>query len=62
MKHDIRVTQVYKVYRSTVVQIEAASLEVAIDLVQSGEAALPAFADAQWKSEWSLQNEEAEPA
>lgn len=66
MKQRVKVTQVLRVEKSTVVEIEAETMEDAIEAVSSGEIDLPSASDDVgnlWTVEGSsLENEEYEPA
>jgi len=45
MKHKVKVTQVFRVKKSTVIEVEADSMEDAIEAVSSGEVDLPSASD-----------------
>lgn len=66
MKHKVKVTQVLRVEKSTVIDVEAETMEDAIEAVSSGEIDLPSATDDLghvWTVEHSsLENEEYEPA
>lgn len=66
MKHKVKVTQVLRVEKSTVIEVEADSMEDAIESISSGEIDLPSASD-DVGNVWivdhsSLQNEEYLPA
>lgn len=56
MRFTVVVSQVYRVERTILVEVDAEDEESAIEQ-QSLEAA-PNFDDPGWKSEWDLQNED----
>lgn len=62
MKHKVKVTQVLRVEKSTVIEVEADSMEDAIEAISSGEIDLPSASDDignVWFVEHSsLENEE----
>lgn len=61
MKHSIRITQVTRVERSIVVEVEADSIEEAIERQQEEEA--PDHSDARWTVDRDdLQNEDVTAA
>lgn len=60
-KHKVEVIQVFKMTRSVVVEIEAETLDDALELA-SDEYPLPQFDDARWGEIISLENEEVVPA
>lgn len=62
MKVKIRVTQVFRVEREIVIEVDAEDELAAVDHVQSGETDIPGIDDPRWRAGWELQNEEAEPA
>lgn len=45
MLHHIKITQVFRVEKSTVIAVEAASLTDAIEAISSGEVDLPSASD-----------------
>jgi len=59
MKHKVRVIQVYQVEREITVEVEAPTLEEAIDIQMMSDAPSE---ELDWRYEWRLQNEEVEPA
>jgi len=66
MKHKVKVTQVLRVEKSTVIEVEADSMEDAIEAISSGEIDLPSASD-DVGNVWivdhsSLENEEYLPA
>lgn len=66
MKHKVKVTQVLRVEKSTVIEVEADSMEDAIEAISSGEIDLPSASD-DMGNVWivdhsSLENEEYLPA
>lgn len=62
MKHRIKVNQICKVTRTTVIEVEAESLQEARELVMNGEIDLPNADDAVWEAHWDLVSEEVDPA
>lgn len=66
MKHKVKVTQILRVEKSTVIAVEADSMEDAIEAISSGEVDLPSASDDTgnvWSVERSsLENEEYLPA
>lgn len=66
MKHKVKVTQVLRIEKSTVVEVEADSMEDAIEAISSGEVDLPSASNDVgniWLVEHSsLENEEYLPA
>jgi len=66
MKHKVKVTQVLRVVKSTIMEIDADSMEDAIEAISSGEIDLPSASD-DLGNVWvvdrsSLENEEYLPA
>ncbi|UWU26003.1 hypothetical protein N2601_32255 (plasmid) [Rhizobium sp. CB3060] len=55
MRFTVMVTQVYRVERTILVEVEAEDEESAIE--QQSQEAAPDFDDPGWKSGWSLENE-----
>lgn len=66
MKYKVKVTQVLRVEKSTVIEVEADSMEDAIEAISSGEIDLPSASDDMgnvWTVDHSsLENEEYLPA
>lgn len=62
MKIKVRVTQVFRVEREILIEVDAEDELSAVEQVQSGETDIPAFDDPRWRTGWELQNEEAETA
>ena len=62
MKFKLKITQVYRVEREIVVDVEADDLESAIESVASGAVDTPDFKDPRWKDGWDLRNEDVAPA
>lgn len=66
MKHKVKVTQVLRVVKSTIMEIDADSMEDAIEAISSGEIDLPSASDDMgnvWTVDHSsLENEEYLPA
>jgi hypothetical protein len=56
----VRVMQVYKVYSSTSILVEADSYDAAERAVSTGEVDLPPRDNLHWEDQWDLQNEEYE--
>ncbi|WP_454798675.1 hypothetical protein [Novosphingobium lindaniclasticum] len=66
MKHKVKVTQVLRVVKSTIMEIDADSMEDAIEAISSGEIDLPSASD-DVGNVWvvdrsSLENKEYLPA
>lgn len=62
MKHRVRIMQVFKVFKSIVVEVEAADMASAVRLLSDGELTGPDFDHKDWEHTWDLQNEEVDPA
>jgi hypothetical protein len=60
-KHLVTVYQSFKVTREVTFEVEADSLDEAIELVDTGEIDKPDFDDSAWKTDWNLQSETVEP-
>lgn len=66
MKHKVKMIQVLRVETSTIIEVEAETVEDAIEAIQTGEIDLPSASD-DLRHCWtvdrsSLENEEYEPA
>jgi len=62
VKHRVRITQVYKTFRTTVVEVEADDIDRAIEMLEDGPLTGPSFDDPRWTETWELTNEEVEAA
>ena len=62
MKVKVRVTQVFRVEREILIDVDAEDEPAAVEQILNGETDTPAFGDPRWRTQWNLQNEEAEPA
>lgn len=66
MKYNVKITQVLRVEKSTVIEVDADSMEDAIEAISSGDIDLPSASDDPgnvWVVEHSnLENEEYAPA
>lgn len=62
MKVMLRVTQVFRVEREILIEMDAEDELAAVEQVQSGETDIPEFDDPRWRTGWELQNEDVEPA
>lgn len=61
MKHHIEVTQVFRVERKIIFNVDDLGdndWNSAVERVASGDQEVPAFDDSNWKSGWDLQNQE----
>lgn len=61
MKCFIKVVQVYRVERETIIEVEAASPHDAAEMIGIGEVGLPAFDDPVWTESRTLENETCFP-
>ncbi len=59
-KFNVRIVQVFRAQRSITIEVEAESLDDAID--KQEEELSPAMDDPRWRTEWNLMNEEVTPA
>jgi hypothetical protein len=59
-KFPVKITQVFKTTRKTVVWVEADDPESALEEVQSGSFDTPPFEHPDWRTGWELENEEME--
>ncbi|QDC37225.1 hypothetical protein [Sphingobium fuliginis] len=57
MKHRIRVVQIFRVVRSIETDVEAATPDQALDLIDEGLADVPAFDDPGWSETRTLEHE-----
>jgi hypothetical protein len=60
-KVKVKVTQVCRVTRETVIEVDAEDTDSAMALIQDGEIDLPNHDDAVWQAHWDLLEETAEP-
>lgn len=54
----LKITQIFRVERSIIIDVDAPSLDVAID--QQMDADAPSSDDPRWQAHWTLENEEIE--
>ena len=62
MKVKVRVTQVFRVEREILIDVDAGDRLAAVEQILSGETDIPEFDDPRWRTGWELQSEDAEPA
>lgn len=62
MKIRIAIHQTYRVERSILIDVEASSTPAACEALASGDIAIPAFDDRQWREIRSLEHEDYRPA
>lgn len=58
---NVRVTQVFRVERTTVIAVEADDMDSAVENISSGAVDLPEFGSDAWEESHELQNEHCEP-
>lgn len=58
----VEVTHIGRYERRVVVEVEAESLDEAVERVESGDVDAPAFDDPRWTTGYDIQNEQVLPA
>jgi hypothetical protein len=61
MKQSIIVIQVFRLQREARFEVDAPSMEEALDLIDTGEIDLPPYDDPLWTESRSLENEQTIP-
>lgn len=62
MTHMIKVVQVYRLERETIIEVDASTAYDAAELVGIGEVALPSYDDPAWSEARTLESENCVPA
>ncbi len=62
MKVKLRMTQVFRVERNIVMEVDAPDAPDAVERFYDGEIDTPNFNDPRWRTRWDLENEDVEPA